>query len=90
MKLELRLAAGAIVVPVPAWQLRLLLRLATMPKAHDRAQLKSTVTGPMPKAHIRAQLKSTSKLIASCTKRLAAGAIVAEAASCNLNDAEGS
>ena len=35
-----------------------LLRLATMPKAHDRAQLKSTVTGPMPKAHIRAQLKS--------------------------------
>jgi len=57
----------------------------------DRAQLKSTVTGPMPKAHIRTQLKSTSKLIASCTNRLAAGAIVAEAAaSCNLNDAEGS
>jgi len=50
---------GMIVVPGPAWQLRLrLLRLATMPKAHDRAQLKSTVTGPMPKAHIRAQLKS--------------------------------
>jgi len=38
-----------------------------MPKAHDSAQLQSTVTGPMPKAHIRAQLKSTSKLIASCT-----------------------
>ena len=45
----------------------LLLRLATMPKAHDRAQLKSTMTGPMLKAHISAQLKSTSKLIASCT-----------------------
>ena len=63
MKLEPRLAAGAIVVPVPlAAPAPLSLRLATMPKAHDRAQLKSTVTGPMPKAHIRAQLKSTSNL----------------------------
>ena len=57
---------------------------------HAQLTGKSTVTGPMPKAHITAQLKSTSKLIASCTNRLTAWAIVAEAASCNLNDAEGS
>ena len=51
-----------------------------MPKAHDSAQLKSTVTGPMPKAHIRAQLKSTSKLIASCTNHDSLPVTVAAAA----------
>ena len=74
-----------IVVPGPVALAELwlpLLRLATMPKAHDRAQLKSTVTGPMLKAHISAQLNSTSKLIASCTDVLGQG--------CHASDAKGS